>query len=208
MHLEFKEFPKLSRLSREVHITEKLDGTNASIFIQNEVLEDKSFGKDPNILATINGLTIRAGSRTKWIIPRDDNYGFANWVLSNAEELLGLGEGHHFGEWWGSGIQRGYGLPKGEKRFSLFNTTRWKVDSFEEKGFQAPPKICGIVPLLYVGMFDTQIANDMINTLLENGSAAVPGYKNPEGIVVFHTAANVAFKKTCHKDELHKSQIK
>ena len=31
--------------------------------------------------------------------------------------------GRHFGEWWGSGIQRGYGLD--EKTFSLFNAYRW-----------------------------------------------------------------------------------
>ena len=37
--MEFKEFPKLARLSREIVITEKIDGTNASIFIQNRVLE-------------------------------------------------------------------------------------------------------------------------------------------------------------------------
>ncbi len=61
------------------------------------------------------------GSRTRWITAQDDNHGFARWVEGNKQELLKLGAGRHFGEWWGSGIQRGYGLQKGEKRFSLFN---------------------------------------------------------------------------------------
>jgi hypothetical protein len=34
-----------------------------------------------------------------------------------------------------------------------------------------------------------------------NGSYAAPGYMNPEGIVVFHVAGNVGFKKTLEKDE-------
>ena len=31
--MEFSPFPKIARLSREIVITEKLDGTNASIFL-------------------------------------------------------------------------------------------------------------------------------------------------------------------------------
>ena len=195
----------MCRLSRQIHISEKLDGTNSSVFIQNKILEE---GENPEIIAIIGEFTIRAGSRTRWISPQDDNYGFANWVKKNAEELSGLGEGHHFGEWWGNGIQRGYNLPKGEKRFSLFNTTRWKINNFEEKDFQKPPKCCTIVPELYVGDFDTQKIQEVLNNLIINGSYASPGFMNPEGIVVLHTAGNIAFKKTCQKDELHKSQIK
>ena len=31
---EFKPFPKMPRLNREVLLTEKIDGTNASVFIR------------------------------------------------------------------------------------------------------------------------------------------------------------------------------
>ncbi len=31
--MEFKEFPKIARLTRDCIITEKIDGTNASIYI-------------------------------------------------------------------------------------------------------------------------------------------------------------------------------
>ncbi len=39
----------------------------------------------------------------------------------------------YFGEWWGSGVQRGYGLQKGDKRFSLFNVSRWALHGTQPK---------------------------------------------------------------------------
>ena len=201
--MEFKEFPKLARLNREMAITEKLDGTNACITITDKG-GDLS---DEKIIATIGSFNIRAGSRTRWVSIGDDNYGWANWVKQNGEELLGLGEGTHFGEWWGSGIQRGYNLPKGEKRFSLFNTGRWSKE-FDEVGKQLPPKCCNVVPVLAIGLFDTEIIKYYLNNLIENGSYAAPGFNNPEGIVVFHTAANQSFKITIKDDESPKSLVK
>lgn len=190
----FKEFPKMPRLSREMIITEKIDGTNASIFIQNNDLEEEA---DKNeIIAVVNGFSIRAGSRTKWITPSDDNYGFANWVKRNIEELVKLGEGHHFGEWWGQGIQRNYGLK--EKKFSLFNVSRWSNPNDR-------PTCCEVVPTLYSGLFDTEVANTIMEALKLSGSYAAPGFMRPEGIIVFHTAGNFGMKKTIEKDETPKS---
>lgn len=195
--MQFTEFPKMARLSREVIITEKIDGTNASIFIQSKTLEQDEH--PASVIATIGNYTIRAGSRTRWINTSDDNYGFAAWVKRHAEELVALGEGHHFGEWWGQGIQRGYGLK--EKRFSLFNVARW--DSEDR------PACCHVVPTLYKFNFDTFHHIDVaLNNLKQYGSSAAPGFMNPEGIVVYHVAGNVGFKKTIEKDELPKSQIK
>lgn len=106
----FEPFPKLARLNRTIYVTEKLDGTNAAIGIHEDG-------------------TIYAQSRKRLIRVGDDNAGFAAWVDENKDQLSAtLGPGLHFGEWWGSGIQRGYGLPKGEKRFSLFNTGRWHTE--------------------------------------------------------------------------------
>lgn len=177
-NIEFKEFSKLPRLSREIRITEKIDGTNASIYI----------GED-NVFKT--------GNRTRWITPQDDNFGFSKWAHDSKEELLKLGIGHHFGEWWDSGIQRGYNLSKGDKRFSLFNTCRWTSNNI--------PNCCSVVPELYKGEFSTLIIDSYLQQLIENGSYASPGFLKPEGIVVFHTAANLGFKKTCEKDETPKS---
>lgn len=200
---QFKEFPKMARFSRECILTEKIDGTNASIFIQDLALEEDI--NDPSIIiigAGFNGstsFTLRAGSRTRWITPKQDNMGFANWVSQNSNELFKLGEGHHFGEWWGSGIQRGYGLQKGEKRFSLFNVVRWNT---EER-----PACCSVVPTLSICNFDKININieNALKNLKEQGSAAAPGFMKPEGIVIFHTAGNVGFKKTIEKDETPKS---
>ena len=170
----FEAFAKISRLRRDCVVTEKIDGTNGQIFIQ----EDGS---------------IFAGSRNQWCSEKDDPFGFARWVQANKEGLIAeLGIGRHYGEWWGSGIQRGYGLQKGEKRFSLFNTSRWSGMSLS---------ICSVVPILYSGMFDLFLIDGLLNVMKEQGSRVVPGFMRPEGIVVFHTAANMMFKQTIDKDE-------
>lgn len=195
--MKFNEWPKMARFSRSIIITEKIDGTNSSIFIQDASLEE---AEDSNIIAIVNGFSIRAGSRTRWITPtkNNDNYGFAKWVFDNKEELVTLGEGHHFGEWWGSGIQRNYGLSKGERIFSLFNTHRWSENR---------PSCCSVVPVLYEGEFDTQSVQNTIDNLATNGSFAMPGFMNPEGIIIYHTAANIGFKKTIKDDEIPKSKV-
>ena len=212
MKPEFRPFPKLSRLSREVIITEKIDGTNASIFITETTDDERGplSWNQQKIIAIIGDLTIRAGSRTRWITPGDDNFGFATWVNQNRDELIKLGPGHHFGEWWGQGIQRGYDLT--EKRFSLFNVARWALHGTEPQVIPtADPRIvktqdvlpacCGLVPVLYRGVFDTLEVGRCINALRSYGSWAAPGFPHPEGVVVFHIAGNCGFKKTIDKDE-------
>lgn len=174
--MDFQDFPKMARLSRECVITEKLDGTNAQIAI----------GEAGEFFV---------GSRTRWITPDDDNFGFAKWAYANKDELMLLGPGRHFGEWWGQGIQRNYGLA--EKRFSLFNTSRWSPENV--------PACCHIVPELYRGLFDTKAVFDCLEQLRNGGSLASIGFMKPEGVVVYHAAAGVGFKKTLEKDEQPKS---
>lgn len=180
--MDFVPFPKIARLSRDIIVTEKLDGTNASITIA----EDGS---------------IACGSRTRWITPQDDNYGFAKWAFGNKDELLKLGVGTHFGEWWGQGIQRNYSLR--EKRFSLFNTTRWSDDAVR-------PACCSIVPVLYAGPLEDhgvmKGVKAALNGLQVDGSAAAPGFMKPEGIIIFHVQGNLLFKKTLERDEEPKSK--
>lgn len=172
----FEAFPSISRLSRECIVTEKLDGTNAQVVVT----------EDGNVFA---------GSRTRWITPEEDNYGFARWVKEHEEELrVGLGFGQHFGEWWGSGIQRTYGLK--EKRFSLFNVSRWTDD--------VRPECCGVVPTLYTGIFDTLQIDNQLYMLRDEGSKAAPGFMKPEGIVIYHVPSRQLFKKTLDKNDEHK----
>lgn len=177
MEAEFLEFPKMARLSREIIVTEKIDGTNAQIYI----------GDDGSL---------RVGSRTRWITPKEDNFGFAAWAYDHKDELVKLGHGRHFGEWWGCGIQRKYGLV--DKHFSLFNVDRWSDGGL--------PLCCSLVPVLYRGSFSTEAIDKCLDDLRENGSYAAPGFMNPEGVVAFHLAGRVGFKKTLEKDDIPKSQ--
>jgi hypothetical protein len=55
-------------------------------------------------------------------------------------------------------------------------------------------------------MFDTFMAQEAIDKLKMYGSLAVPGFMNPEGIVVFHVAGNLMFKKTIKNDESPKGK--
>lgn len=186
---DFAEFPPIMRPSRNMLLTEKIDGTNASVTI------------------TEDGRVV-AGKRSGYIFDPVDNFGFPAWVDAHREELLELGPGRHFGEWWGWKIQRGYGLPKDERRFSLFNVRRWSdeypwdrivnVDGERRKR----PACCGVVPILYAGPFDTSAVAWVMGELRTNGSRAAPGFEKPEGVVIFHNAGDgTLFKKTFEKDE-------
>ena len=188
----FQKFSKMARLSRDMIITEKLDGTNVQILIEHRSLIEVDKPIMPFMYA--DEMIIVAGSRNRYLSIGNDNYGFAKWVSDNREELIKLGPGRHFGEWWGQGIQRKYGLT--EKRFSLFNVKRWKEDR---------PACCHIVPVLYEGLFDTIMIDNTIEDLKYGGSIAAFGFRNPEGIVVYHTAGNFCMKKTIENDEIPKS---
>lgn len=198
--MEFKEFSKIARLSREITITEKIDGTNGQIAIWEkwEVPSEQAEDGMIDVVHEDTSYVVMAGSRTRWISTAQDNAGFARWVKDNAGELIKLGVGFHFGEWWGMGIQRGYGLK--EKRFSLFNTARWGDDTVR-------PACCYVVPVLYKGIFDTVVIQDVLNDLNFSGSRAVPGFMNPEGVVIYHAAGNMYFKKTIKNDEKPKSSV-
>jgi hypothetical protein len=178
----FNAFPKIPRLNREIVITEKIDGTNSAIGI------------------TENGRAY-AQSRKRVLSIKEDNFGFAEWVETNKNQLIEtLGVGLHFGEWWGSGVQRGYGLSKGDRRFSLFNVARWE-------GFENTNCGLAVVPTLYQGTFDTGSIQKCIHSLNNEGSVAAPGFMDPEGIIVFHSAADQLFKVTIKNDELPKGQV-
>jgi hypothetical protein len=172
---DFIEFPKIARLNREVIVTEKIDGTNACVFISDDESEFK------------------VASRTRWITPDSDNHGFARWAYEWESELRKLGPGRHFGEWWGSGVQRGYGLAGGVKRFSLFNVHRWGDES-------ARPSCCGVVPVLARGMDIRECVERGLQALRDGGSVAAPGFMRPEGVVAFHTASGHLYKVTLEKD--------
>jgi len=183
--IPFEPWAKIARLERDIVITEKIDGTNAGIYISEE-------------------MEVSASSRKRWILPGEDHFGFTAWVEKNAETLVqDLGAGMHFGEWWGSGVRRGYGLEKGEKRFSLFNTRKWgrydRGDGVLEGPIFKTPGVLS-VPILYEGPWVQEKVEEVKFRLLQNGSDAAPGFMRPEGIVVFHKAAQVCLKWTFDGD--------
>ncbi|WP_211239994.1 RNA ligase family protein [Promicromonospora kroppenstedtii] len=175
--ITFEGWPKTPRLFRDCIITEKIDGTNAAVI----VTEDGQ---------------VAAQSRTRLSTPgkSTDNFGFAAWVAEHEDSLLPLlGPGRHFGEWWGKGIQRGYGLD--ERRFSLFNVGRYGALAEESDG------LLHTVPVLYQGPFATDIVADVLDELVEKGSAAERGFATPEGVVVYHAAARQVFKVLIENDD-------
>lgn len=191
--MEFNAFQKIPRLRRNWVVTEKIDGTNAQVYITDTFMPGEA-------IIRVGDLTLYAGSRNRWITPQDDNYGFAAWVRDNAEELVKLGPGRHFGEWWGLGIQRNYG--EKQKHWSLFNTKKWHLNP-------DLPACCRVVPVLVseTDGFDdvTAAAEEGMYLLEKNGSYATPGYGRPEGIICYQPASGVLFKRTFEQDEKPKS---
>ena len=183
--LTFEKFPKMARLKRQCVITEKIDGTNAQIL----------FNSEGDMLV---------GSRNRVIVPGDDNYGFARWAYDNQLRLMDvLGKGRHYGEWWGHGIQRGYGMPQGLRKFSLFNVARWLQDDTEK--LKAVDGL-GVVPILYYGIFSDESSDDAMNTLKMGGSYANLGFIKPEGICIWHSATRAYYKRTFEHDETGKPE--
>lgn len=175
---DFQSWPKIPRLAKETMvITEKIDGTNGQILITPEG-------------------AMRVGSRNRWITPDDDNYGFATWCEENKGDILKLGPGRHFGEWYGSGIQRGYGLD--HKRFALFNTFRLK---------ETLPDCVSQVWPMYTGPVDTNRINQCLQALINYGSQSVPGWMKPEGVVVHYPSSKVRHKVLLENDGLHKDEV-
>ncbi len=180
---EFQAWPKTPRLFRDMVITEKIDGTNSAVIVTED-------GR------------AHAQSRSRIITPGKsaDNFGFAAWVAENEDSLVQLlGPGYHYGEWWGKGIQRGYGMTY--RRFSLFNVARYEGYAELTDG------LLFTVPVLYRGPFSTPAVENVRDQLALSGSWAAPGFMKPEGVVVFHEAARSVFKSLLENDEAPKGKI-
>ncbi len=163
-NIEFKAMEKIPRKNPfTVTISEKIDGTNACI-----VIEDNEI--------------VGVQSRKRFITPEDDNYGFAQWVEENKVGLLAMGDGHHYGEWAGVGIQKNP-LKLEKKHFFLFNTFRWNENNPNR------PECCDVVPVLYQG----ELKPDTIPTLLDRMK---DDNVTHEGVVVYFHAFRKYTKHT------------
>lgn len=169
--MDFKPFPKIDNINKAyMHITQKIHGTNAQVFIYpNESGE----------------LQLLCGSRTRWITPENDNYGFAAFVHQHKQEFIDkLGVGQHFGEWAGLGINSGEGL--NYKVFVLFDFWKYPAD-------RPLPPGCVVVPVLYKGAMNLAMVEEAMNELKTNGSKLAPGFMRPEGVVTM--IMGVRYKK-------------
>jgi hypothetical protein len=178
---EFKKWSKMPRFRNQYYvITEKIDGSNGVIHITQDN-------------------QIFAGSRQQWITVEKDNFGFAKFVEDNKEELLKLGPGYHYGEWYGQGIQRKYGLT--ERKFALFNIFKWNKDN--------KPSCCETVPIINkrsiinTSFYDLQL---ICQELKIHGSR-INNFSKPEGICIYNTEAGKYFKMMCDNDDIHKGEI-
>lgn len=178
--MEFQKFNSIENIRKfNVTITQKLHGTNASIFIfRNEVTGE---------------LDLRTGKRTSFCTPEIDNAGFANFVYSNKAEIIEkLGEGNHYGEWVGPGVNSSEGLT-GEKRFVLFDVLKW-----QDK--QLPHRV-DVIPLLYSGRYSDEKLLEIMEDLKVNGSKYVKGFMRPEGVVIHILGTNIRFKNVFAAEE-------
>jgi hypothetical protein len=206
---EFKPWPKITRWAKNEYIvTEKIDGTNAAVVILPLWPDKGGHLPDDNMLYRVDfeetvvagdqiahldggSVGVWAQSRNRFITPGADNYGFAKWVQTHARWLVdNLGVGYHHGEWWGQGIQRGYGMNK--KMFSLFNPLR---DSYVDAMVQAilDGVTLDLVPLLAVSP-DPAVVQVQADNLARRGSVAKRGYMNPEGVMVYVAPAGHYYK--------------
>lgn len=203
--VDFQSWPKIPRLYRDMTITEKMDGTNAAVIIE-EITDDKPVNEEfllgrgvwHEIVGDISEPTyvaVYAQSRNRLINREADNAGFARWVSENVETLIrDLGPGRHFGEWWGSGIQRKY--DQTGKFFSLFNTHRW----LQDQAFETVNLL--VVPVLYEGVFSQGAIQTTLEILRDEGSPATAcEFGRPEGIVVYHHSARQYFKVLLENDD-------
>lgn len=208
---DFQPWPKIPRTDKiRWYVTEKIDGTNAQIYIReldsSEVFHPESIKVVTEGIQYADGSLPRrvyevfAGSRKRWVIPTDDNHGFARWVQQNALELVAvLGPGRHYGEWWGDGIQKNpLGLAPGERRFSLFNTSRrdWLYSQAELHKVDLAALGVDTVPLLAHPQSYFEDARYAALPTLEasGGSVASPGHA-AEGLVFFESGSNTYYKE-------------
>jgi len=157
MIVEFKAWEKIPRTNPfTVTITEKINGTNACVIVKE-------------------GEVVGIQSRKRLITPESDNFGFAAWVLENEQDISKLGDGYHYGEWAGPGIQKNH-HQLDKKRFFLFNTFRWNNDNPNR------PSCCDVVPILFQGQIK---ANTIEQILIQLKHSAKEG-EIPEGVVVYY----------------------
>lgn len=169
--MEFKAFEKIQRYEKGyATITEKIDGTNACI----------AFDLHRN-------LTVQSRKRIITPVALDgngaDNYGFAHYARTHEYDLWKFfGPGRHYGEWFGTGINRGYGML--ERVFAPFNTGLFSRERVEAEA----PEGVSFTPVMWEGLLtDLNVGVEYVmNELAEFGSFTKEGAGwAAEGAMIF-----------------------
>ena len=184
--MSYPSFPSIERLENlYCHITEKVDGTNGLIEI----------GIQTDLLLTVN-----FGSQNRYISSHDDNMGFVNFFeqhtgdIFNIYDMIKEEKGditlplHIYGEWFGKGIQRGYGLA--DKHFMPFS------EFLATKLIDAGVPNIKMPVTLHSGKFSIATLDGCMNKLKDEGSQVIPGYNRPEGVVIYFPTYNFRLKET------------
>lgn len=206
MAIEFQSWPKTPRLFRDIVITEKVDGTNSAIIIK-EYEHDDEGGTIAQVNVDGKLYSVGAQSRNRLIFPgkTTDNHGFARFVEENAERLVELlGEGRHYGEWWGKGIQGRYRV--NFKGFALFNTEKHDGLYTWFRDTSIGDVLVEVMPVLYEGPHSEQKIRETLSELNTNGSVVSP-FDPAEGIVVFHTQSRKVYKVTLDNNDKGKWEL-
>lgn len=196
----FPVWPKIPRLhAMAFRLTEKIDGTNARLYIRTT--------KDHGTAATTSDgeRHLISGSRSRIISLSSDNFGFARWVEGNKDVIAQhLPVGDYYGEWWGFGIQRGYGMKR--KVFSIFNFpgqddgqgSNTKInDALWDINLRAVPTLGDKVEGndLDTELWKLKAVMSPQTTHVDTiGSFAAPGYDKPEGIVMQELNSRFRYK--------------
>jgi hypothetical protein len=194
--VDFKAYPKTHRIGTEQYtITEKVDGTNGVVYVHKAKPADFRVGKDRSY--------VKAGSRSRWLeddgSKKWDNHGFGEWVMENERALIELPEGFHYGEWYGRGINRNYGLK--DRRFMLFDYARYDklITNNNILGdlIETETVLADVVTYDYLS-----IAIKLNSACLSvEGSVHVRGFSDPEGLIIRSKLRPAVYKYIIRKDE-------
>lgn len=170
--IEFKTWPKTTRLCSKCVITEKLHGSNGAVIFY--IVRNGLFNPTYTIY-------VAAQTRNRLVDVNDDQTGIAKWTLQNQETLIKdlvqyqdpetpvIGTFYHYGEF----MTRGHKEP----HFYLFNTRRWSGSQFHTPTLKT-------VPILFEGEFYEGLVEEMLEDLRTNGSRVHPGIP-AEGVVTY-----------------------
>lgn len=168
--IEFRAWPKTTRLCSKCVITEKLHGSNGAVIFHVYIAED---GR--------RTIAVAAQTRNRLVNIQNDQTGIAQWAFVNYQTLIydlvqleddgkpKLGTFYHYGEM----MTRGHKEP----HFYLFNTKRWGTSRFLTPTLKS-------VPVLFEGEYYEGVVEEMLEDLRTNGSRVHPELP-AEGVVTY-----------------------